>query len=119
KGYRLGFQASSDHISTHISYAIAYASAPTREAIEEAFRKRHCYGATDNILLMVRSGDHMMGDEFDSGEAPRLHVHAVGTQPISQVVVVKDNRVVYATAPNQATVDLDWMDNDSHPGTSY
>ena len=28
--YRLGFQASSDHISTHISYAIALAEDPTR-----------------------------------------------------------------------------------------
>src|SRR5205814_4870149 len=45
KGYRLGFQSSSDHISTHISYAVALAEAPTRAAILDAFKRRHCYGA--------------------------------------------------------------------------
>ena len=62
--YRLGYQASSDHISTHISYAFAIAEKPSREAIFDAFKNRHCYAATDNILLDVRSGEHLMGDEF-------------------------------------------------------
>ena len=63
-GYRLGFQASSDHWSTHISYAVALAEEHTRPAILDAFRQRHCYAATDNILLDVRMGEHIMGDEF-------------------------------------------------------
>ena len=62
--YRLGFEASSDHISTHISYAIALAEDTTRPAILDAFRRRHCYAATDNIIMDVRSGEHLMGDEF-------------------------------------------------------
>ena len=62
--YKIGFQSSSDHVSTHISFAIAIAEKPTREAIFDAFKKRHCYAATDNILLDVRCGDHLMGDEF-------------------------------------------------------
>ena len=62
--YRLGFQASSDHISTHISFAVALAEDRSRASIFEAFQKRHCYGATDNIVLDVRSGEHIMGDEF-------------------------------------------------------
>jgi len=48
--YRLGFQASSDHVSTHISYAVALAENHTRAAILDAFKRRHCYAATDNIL---------------------------------------------------------------------
>ena len=36
--YKLGFQASSDHISTHISYAIAIAEDHTRAAILDAFK---------------------------------------------------------------------------------
>ena len=55
KGYRLGFESSSDHVSTHLSYAIVYAEDTTRPALIEAFKKRHCYAATDNILLDVRS----------------------------------------------------------------
>ena len=64
--YRLGFQASSDHVSTHISYAIALAEDTTRPAILDAFRRRHCYAATDNIIMDIRSGEHLMGDEFDA-----------------------------------------------------
>jgi len=35
----LGFECSSDHVSTHISYAVVFAEAPTREAIVDAFKK--------------------------------------------------------------------------------
>ena len=80
--YKLGYQASSDHISTHISYAIAIADEPSREGIFNAFANRHCYGATDNILLDVRSGDHLMGDEFTANGPVSLRIHAVGTAPI-------------------------------------
>ena len=37
--YRLGFQASSDHISTHISFAVAIAESATRAAILDAFQR--------------------------------------------------------------------------------
>ena len=77
--YRLGFQASSDHISTHISYAIALAEEPTRPAILDAFRRRHCYAATDNIIMDVRSGEHLMGDEFNADGPVKLKVFVRGT----------------------------------------
>jgi hypothetical protein len=119
KGYRLGFQSSSDHISTHISYAIVYAERPTREAILDGFQKRHCYAATDNIVLEVRSGEHLMGDEFATREPPRLQIRATGTGPIARVVVVKDNQVVYTATPGRAEINLTWVDNAPRPGTSY
>ncbi|MBM4050589.1 MAG: hypothetical protein FJ279_36295, partial [Planctomycetes bacterium] len=63
RGYRLGFQVSSDHVSTHLSYGIVYAETPTREGILDGFKRRHSYGANDNIILDVRCGEHLMGDE--------------------------------------------------------
>ena len=66
KAYKLGIIASSDHGSTHISYALAYTADTTRQGILTAFRKRHTYGATDNIIMDVRMGEHFMGDEFPS-----------------------------------------------------
>ena len=57
KGYKLSFEASSDHISTHMSYCNVLAEDATREALLEAFQKRHVYGATDNILADFRCGD--------------------------------------------------------------
>ncbi len=100
--YRLGFQASSDHISTHISYAVAIAEEATRESVVDAFRRRHCYGATDNIVMDVRSGDHLMGDEFSAplGTPITLSVMVHGTRPVARVDVIKDFVYVYSTEPN-------------------
>ena len=84
KGYRFGFESSSDHISTHSSYGIALVDKPGREALIEAFRARRCFAATDNILLIVKCGGHLMGEEFTLAGKPTLEIHAVGTGPDRQ-----------------------------------
>jgi hypothetical protein len=119
KGCRLGFQSSSDHISTHISYAVVYAEKPTREAILAGFKQRHTYGATDNIVLQVRSSTHLMGDEFETRQPARLQIRAAGTRPIARLIVVKDNRVAYTAPVGKAEVALDWTDTEAQPGTNY
>jgi hypothetical protein len=120
KGYRLGFQSSSDHISTHMSYCNLFVTAPTREAVLDAFKKRHVYAATDDILAEVRSGDHMMGDQFESTMLPALKVKLMGTGPFAKVSIIKDNRYVYTNEPKKAAVEFTWVDNDAKPGkTSY
>ena len=111
--YRLGFQASSDHISTHISFAVALAEEPTRKSIFEAFKKRHCYAATDNIVLDVRSGEHVMGDEFTATGPVTLRVFAHGTAPIKKVDVIKNFKYVYTTSPNSEKVDFRWTDDEA------
>ncbi|NOX54732.1 MAG: hypothetical protein GXP27_09890 [Planctomycetes bacterium] len=115
RGYRLGFEVSSDHISTHISYAVVFAEDASRKAILEGFKKRHCYGANDNILLDVRCGEHMMGDEFETDEAPTLEVYAVGTDRIANVSIVRGvgsetPEYVYRATPNQREIRLRWTD---------
>ncbi len=118
--YRFGFQASSDHISTHISYAIALAEEPTRESVLDAFRRRHCYAATDNIVLDVRSGEHIMGDEFRANGPVRLKVHVIGTRPIAKVDIIKDFRYAFTTEPNKADVSFEWTDDEKRgPGLSW
>jgi len=110
KGYKLGVIASSDHFSTHISYACVYTDDPTRQGILDAIRKRHTYGATDNIILEVRMGDHFMGDEFRLKRAEPITITARGTRPIARVEIVKDSKVIYATAPGQRDVALQFND---------
>jgi hypothetical protein len=120
KGYKLGFQASSDHISTHMSYCNVYARDASREAVLEAFKKRHVYGATDDILAEVHSGDNMMGDAFTTSAPPELNVYLKGTAAFSKVSIVKDNKYVYTSSPNTATVKFSWRDNAPRTGkTSY
>jgi hypothetical protein len=118
KGYRLGFVASSDHISTHISYANVLVTEPAREAILDAIRKRHVYASTDNIVADVRSGEHLMGDEFTVTEAPKISVKLLGTAPFAKVVVVKDAKEVHTEAPGTKEVSFDWTDADSSAGAA-
>jgi hypothetical protein len=120
KGYRLGFQASSDHISTHISYCCVWVEAPTRAGILAAMKARHLYGATDNIIAEVRCGDHFMGDEFSLRGQPKLQVRLTGTRPFAKVHVIKDGNYAYTGEPGKQTVEFDWTDLDAKPGkTSY
>jgi hypothetical protein len=120
KGYRFGFQASSDHISTHMSYAVVLTDDVSARGLIAAFKKRHCYAATDNILVDVRSGSHIMGDAFESAKKPTLEIQVHGTGPIARVHVIRDNKYVYTTEPNKQIVNLRYTDVDAKKGkTSY
>jgi len=114
--YRLGYLASSDHISTHISYAVAVAENASREAVFDAFKRRHCYGATDNIVLDVRSGNHLMGDEFVANGPVKLNVLVHGTRPVTRVDIIKDFVYVFSTEPNRQRVEFEWTDSEDRPG---
>ena len=111
--YKIGFQASSDHISTHISYAVAIAEDMSRAAVFDAFKRRHCYGATDNILLDIRSGDHLMGDEFTADGPVHLEIFVQGTRPIARLDIIKDFVYVYSTEPKSPRVEFRWQDEET------
>ena len=116
KGYKLSFEASSDHVSTHISYANIYVTGSTREAVLDGFKKRHLYAATDNILADVSSGEHMMGDQFSTASAPTLQVKFIGTAPFAKVLIVKDGKYVYSIEPKTTKVDFSWRDMAAESG---
>ncbi|HEV3259698.1 MAG TPA: hypothetical protein VG013_22715, partial [Gemmataceae bacterium] len=110
KGYRLGFQASSDHISTHVSYACIVAEDFSRKGLVKAMLKRHSYAATDNIIMDVRMGKlGIMGDEVRTAE-PRLDVTVLGTGPIDRVEVVRNGDVVHTERPAKAEARFRWED---------
>lgn len=119
KGYRLGFQSSSDHVSTHISYCSIWAEQPTRVAMLDALKQRHVFGATDNIIADVRCGEHMLGDEFTMSGKPSIKVKLIGTGKFKQVDVVRSNAYVYSTKPGKREVEFTWTDMSPRPGTSY
>ena len=120
KGYRLGFEASSDHVSTHMSYANLYVKDVTRESVLEALKKRHAYAATDEILADVESGTHMMGDEFSTADPPTLKIKLRGTSKFAKVTIIRDGKFVYSTSPNTQEVEFSWRDNQPQKDkTSY
>jgi hypothetical protein len=119
KGYKLGITSSSDHGSTHISYSMVYTDDISRRGILEAIRKRHTYGAMDNIILDVRMGSHFMGDEFALSKAQPIKIKARGTKAIAKIVVIKDNQIVYTAEPKRQTVELEFLDKDSVAGRHF
>ena len=118
KGYRLGFQASSDHLSTHMSYANVWVTEPTREAMLDGIRKRRVYGATDNILADVRSYGHFMGEEFETSEVPRIEISLNGTADFKRVAIIKDGRYVHSADPQSRQVKLTWTDSTAQRGNT-
>jgi hypothetical protein len=120
KGYRLGFEASSDHVSTHMSYANLYVKDLTRPSVLEALKARHVYASTDNILADVESGTHMMGDEFSTADLPTLNIKLRGTSKFAKVTIIRDGQFVYTSSPGTQVVDFSWRDNQPQRAkTSY
>jgi hypothetical protein len=118
KGYKFGFQASSDHMSTHMSYAVVLTDDLSPRGLIAAFKKRHCYAATDNIIVDVRCGDHLMGDEFTTAKRPTLTIKVYGTAPVAKLHVIRDNKYVYTTEPKTQEVKLSYTDMDAAAGKS-
>ncbi len=123
KGYKLGVQASSDHWSTHISYACILAESLTREGLLDAIRKRHAYGATDNLVLDFRARadgkSYIMGDAFASQTAPQFTFIAVGTGTIQQVDLIKNRKFIYTAHPGTRRATFEFTDRDFAAGESY
>lgn len=124
KGYKLGIQASSDHLSTHISYACTLAEEFTREGLLDAMRKRHSYGATDNIILDYRlqtgGKEYIQGDSVKtSAGKPKLLVKIVGTAPIRQIDIVRDRKFIHTVQNQGSEIDLSFIDNDAPSGETY
>ncbi len=119
KGYRLGFESSSDHISTHMSYGMVLVEEVSRPGIIAAFKKRHSYAATDNILLDVHSGTHLMGDEFETAQRPALDIRVTGTAPVAKLVVVRNNKYVFSVEPKKQEVQSRYVDMDAEAGKTY
>ncbi len=123
KGYKLGTQASSDHVSTHTSYACVIAENSTREALVNAMRNRHTYAATTNIVLDYRltadGKQYLQGDILKSASAPELTATIAGTGPLKKVVVVRDNQYIFSADPTGSTYSLRFKENQLAPGGHY
>ncbi len=123
KGYKLGVQASSDHVSTHLSYACVIAENPSREALMDAMRKRHTYAATSNMVMDYRmtagSETYLQGDIFESGALPELTAKIIGTGPLKKVVVVRDNQYIFSQEPEGSTYNLRFKENSLAAGEHY
>ncbi|MCL5744245.1 MAG: hypothetical protein M1541_10030, partial [Acidobacteria bacterium] len=91
----------------------------TRQDLIDAMKLRHTYAATDNIIVDVRIGDHLMGEAFSTGQTPVLKVRIQGTGPIARVVVIKGQQFVYTAKPGTPLAEFEYRDEGARPGESY
>src|SRR5262249_43822922 len=102
-----------------ISFAMVYTDNPTREGILDAFRSRHVYGATDNIILDVHMGQHFMGDDFALTKAEPIRVKGRGTRSVKKAIILRDSKEIYTTEPGRAEVDFEFTDRSPGAGRHY
>jgi hypothetical protein len=119
RGYKLGFIASSDHHATHTSFACVWAKGPQREEIFAGLRARRTYAATDKIILDVRMGDAVMGEEIDAPEVPELQIRVRGTAPIQELQVIRNRKVIHRSSPNSRDVETVVRDTEYSGGAAY
>ena len=123
KGYKLGVQAASDHLSTHYSYACTIAEDFTREGLIDAMKQRHSYGATDNIVLDYRmeanGGEYLQGDIVKVDGDFRLTVNILGTSPIRQIDIIKNQEFLYTRQKLPQDVEFSYEDAGKAPGEDY
>ncbi len=123
KGYKLGVQVASDHLSTHYSYACTIAEEFTREGLLDAMKQRHNYGATDNIVLDYRleanGREHLQGDIVNVDGPFQLTVKVLGTTAIRQVDIIKNQEFVYTRQNLPQDFEFEFEDNQKAAGEDY
>ena len=123
KGYKLGVQASSDHVSTHTSYAMVLAEEFTRQGLVDAMRRRHTYAATSNIILDYRlridEGEWIQGDEFATAGIPTVAAVIRGTHAIKEVAVVRNNEYVHRREGAGERMDFQFQEPGLAAGEHY
>ncbi len=86
-----------DELGRRNGLAAVYATELTRQGIWDALWQRHCYATSgERIVMRVTSGEHMMGDEFETSAPPTLDVEVIGTGPLEKVEVVRGTQTIYS-----------------------
>ncbi len=102
RGHKFGFIASSDH-GHGASYVGAYAEGLDRASVFEALQARRTFAATTrDIVVDVRLGEAMMGEEVSVSGPREFTIHAEGYADLARVDVVRNGLVVHSTEPGHA-----------------
>ena len=111
RGTIIGVIASPDHGGGK-GKAGVWAGELTREKIFEGIRSRHTFGTSGaKIALRFSSDNAMMGDKVKKGKGPvSFVVEALAMHDVIEVVIFRNNRIVYKSSPNAVSCSLEWTD---------
>ena len=84
----------------------------TREAIFEAVRARHTFGTSGaKMSLFFNVGGILMGDKVRRPNGPvTFHVQARASRDIKEVVIFRNNEIVFRQEPGRKEVEANWTD---------
>lgn len=107
----IGVIASPDHGGGY-GKAGVWAEELTRESIFRAVQARHTFGTSgQKMSLLFTSGNNLMGDKVarPAGHIP-FQIKAKAVAGIKEVVIFRNNEIVYQTEPNRTEIHVEWID---------
>lgn len=117
RGYRIGFVGSGDShwMGTGEDNGItgAYVKEFTRDGVFEAIRARRVFASTGaRFLIDFQVNGAFMGEsvEVDRAEPLRIHVRVDGERPAELVEIVKDHKVIHASAGIGGSMEFEFLD---------
>jgi len=116
--HRLGAFASSDHRSTNLSYGGVYVKELDRGKLFDAMDARRTVAATDKIFMEFSCNGHLMGEEFETSEAPTLEMKVKGTAPITRVTLIRNEKDYEIFEPQAISAEFakTFVDEKPEPG---
>jgi hypothetical protein len=122
-GYRFGFVCNSDghkgHAGTNGLTAV-YAKTLTRDAILDAYRRRHVYGTTNaRIRLLFTGNGHLMGDVVPNTSEKRLVIDVTGEAPLKKVDLFRNGDRYRRFVPEGRTFKTEVVVRDETPSNWY
>lgn len=124
RGQRMGFIACGDHFATGTGTTVLMVREISRQGIIEALKARRCYATTgDKIFLDFRIDGHLMGREINATRKPRITVAVEGTDALREIVVFKNNKVIYekneADLAGAKDYSVDYVDDNFTENSYY
>ncbi len=126
KGTRLGFVANGDshRRAPGLSGALTgiYAEELTPQSILEAMRQRRFYATNGSrIFIDARANGVMMGQDLVANDGKlTLKLHAIGTRPIVQAVLIRDGKEIQTfVSSGQKELNIEHHDDRLAPGAHW
>ncbi len=115
-GVKIGVIASCDHIMVSKAYACVYAGEASRAGVMEALRNRRTFGAMDKMVVELRLGDHVQGEEVVLDAPPSFSVKVEAPRTLRKVQLVRNGKFVHTAEPGGTSCRFDYGDSESRPG---
>lgn len=111
KGIVIGVIASPDHGGGNGKVGV-WAKELTRDGIFDAVRARHTFGTSGaKMALFFKGGGVMMGDKVRRPSGPiEFEIDALAMRAIREVVIFRNNEIVFRAEPGDKKVELRWTD---------